>query len=452
VAETVFPVRETLDKIVDKASKEGRIPPASAEHGPGALLPSFSKGTMPLDDHGATIEQRVPPAFETAHVDLPASTETTGAAPSSATPAAKEPGPVVGRAATPTTPAVAAPAAGATEAPAAAAVGAAAAESAAAAVEEMADILFRDPDLDLDIPIKVPKRFEETVKRGYGRRTAMDRSLTFVKEAEPVLKEYIETGAIRDLLPLIQFAKTNEPFAQFVSEAFRRAQAGLPLAEQVRNEAALAHAVAATETAAAPAPPENPFEDPSVAELRQRLAAIDARDREREEAQRRQQTEQQQRQARLQAHNSRMAFAHNDLAGQYPGVFNPALGERDPNFDRAYQYALSAGYFQTYQDPAAAVRFGWYGVQQLDAERAAALQSPAATALAAVDTRMLDAAAREARDSASTVAGGAVATSVMPAPPPKPSTKDAAGKLKPQEVYMSEVLAWERQFGRLKGA
>ena len=38
---------------------------------------------------------------------------------------------------------------------------------------------------------------------------------------------------------------------------------------------------------AAPAPPENPFEDPSVAELRQRLAAIDARDREREEAQRR---------------------------------------------------------------------------------------------------------------------------------------------------------------------
>jgi hypothetical protein len=442
MTQSTFPVREKLDQIAKKAVDDGRIPKDAASAGAAALIPSFSKQTLPLDDNGQAIETRKPPPFADGHVDLPAATETTGAAPSSATPAAAAP------AAPAATPAASAPAAaGTAEAPGAAATGAAAAEAVAAAIEEMAEFNFRDPDLDIDIPIRVPKKYEETVKRGYGRRTDIDRTRTYLKEAEPTLRPLIEDGRLRRIMPILQRATEDEEFARYISAGYDRRIAGLPMVQEAVRE------ITAT-APPAPAAPEfvDPFVDPQLVDLRTRTEANERYLTELRQREERQQQSQRQRDEQVRRNNAAMVAAHQDLARMYPGVYRPELTDKDPAWASTWDYARQSGYFESFSDLRAALIFGGQGWRALEAERAAATQSPAASALAAMDTRLLDAATREARDAASTVSGGSVATSTMPAPPAKPSTTGPDGKLKDHGQYMNEVLAWERAYGRLKGA
>ena len=433
-------VREKLTQIQDKAVADGRIPGDEASRA-AITMPSFSKGTVPLDNNGKAIEERVPPAFETAHVDLPASTETTGAAPSSAAPPAASPA----SAAVATPPAAAA--AGATEAPAAAATGVAAAETVAAAIaDELVDFEFEDPDLGTKFTLKAPKQYVDVAKRGYGRRTTYDKAVSYLKNAEPILKSMIEDGRIQRLMPFLQRAVDDPEFAQAVSDVYQRRVNNQPMLE-----AAVREIQATPPTGTVAAEPPNPFLDPEVAELRARTEANERWiSEQREQTQRSQQT-QAQRDAAQRRNNELLAAGHRDLANAYPGIFRPELGERDPAFVAAMDYARQAEYTTNY-DLRAALVFGGQGWRQIEAERAAATGSTAASALAAVDTRLVEAASREARNAASTVSGGAVATSALAPPPPKPTTKNPDGSLKPQDQYMGEVLAWERTYGRLKGA
>jgi hypothetical protein len=447
MSNTTLPgVREKMTEIAAKAVKDGRIPADTASGGAAGLVPNFSKGTRPLDDNGATIEERQPPAFETAHVDLPASTETTGPAPSSATPPAAAP--VAGSATPAREAAASAPAAvaGTTEAPVAAAAGATAAEAVAEAIaEKMAEFTFHDPDLDMDIPISVPERFAESAKKGYTRRTTYDKSVSYLKNAEPVLREMIEDGRIQRLMPFLQRAIQDPEFAQAVSDVYTRRVAGQPMLEAAVRE------IQAAPPAGAPATEAyvDPFVDPQVAELRTQTAELLAWRRAQEEQQRTTQQTQAQRDEQQRRNNGLLAAGHRDLANAYPGIFKPELGERDPAFIAAMDYARRAEYTNNY-DLRAALVFGGQGWRQIEAERAAATGSTAASALAAVDTRLVEAASREARNAASTVAGGAIATTTAVQPPPLPKTTMPDGSLNVN--YMRDKIAWEQQYGRLKGA
>lgn len=443
------PVREKLEQIQAKAVADGRISAADAGNGAGAALPSFSKGTVPLDDTGKPIigrgtPDRAPGEF-TEGATIPPVTEGSAVTPPGAA------------AVVPPAQAASAPAG---VAPAEAAAGAAAAETAAAALaDEYEDVSIRDLDLDADVSIRVPKQYAGVVKRGYDKRTSYDRKMSFLANAEPVLKELILDGRINALLPVIDAALKNEAFGKYVTDAFRRVERGDPL------EAAVREIQAAPPAAALPQEPQfvDPFVDPRIQTLEDRVAANDRAMTEWRDAQTRAQQTQQQQQEQVRRNTTLMAGAHQDLASAYPGVFDTRLGSEDPAWKAAYKYAQDSGYLQRY-DLRAAIVFGGQGWRQMEADRLQATQSPAAAAIAATETRLLDTATREAAAAARTVSGGAAAQSTMPAPPPKPVPTYAPGQapldpttgkprdIKPREEFMAEMLAWQEQYGRLKQA
>lgn len=418
-------VREKADQIIKEAVDSGRIAPDGTASDTAALTPTFSKGTAALDPNtGRPVVPRAQgeaPPFEAGHVPLP-----TEGGPSAAA------APIV---------------TGTTEAPAAAAAGADAAEAAAQAiVDEYGEFEFEDPDLGTKFTMRAPKQYVEVAKRGYGRRTTYDKAVSYLKNADPVFRAMIEDGRINKLLPLITAAIENEEYGKYVTGGFQRLQNNQPLIEQARAEAAAAGA------AAMGVPAEvDPFIDPEVATLRERTAAIE-REWAEEKASRQQQTQtQQQQQAQAKRNMDLMAGAHQDLAAAYPGVFNTQLGDQDPAWKAAYEYARDAGYLNRY-DLRAAIVFGGQGWRSLEAERIAATGSPAAAALASVDARLLDTARREAAGSAATVSGGSVGGSAPPPIPAKPGTKNPDGTMKDQARYMAEVQAWHQQYGKLKQA
>lgn len=441
-------VRAHADEIIARATADGRLTPDGEAAKAAGLVPVFSKGTAALDPNtGKPIipkdQAKVPEFTEGEKKPLPGEPNAEIVAPAAASPA-----PVATSA-----PAIAPPQAEA---------GAAAAEAAATAIaEEYDEFEFEDPNFDggaVKIPIRVPKRFAASAKRGYDKRTTYDRAVSYLKNADPVLRAMIEDGRINQLLPLIKAAMENDDYGKFVTGGFQRLTQGLPLVEQARIEAAAAGAAAG----AALDESVNPFVDPEMVTLRERTAAIEREWT--EEKERRQQTQQaqQQQQAQVQRNIANMQGAHQDLAAAYPGMFNPQLGDQDPAWKAAYKYAEEAGYLRRY-DLRAAIVFGGQGWRGLEAERLAATASPAAVALGQMDTELANAAAREAAAAARTVAGGAVATAIPAAIPPKPvptyppgqAPLDANGKpvlLKPKDVFMAEMLAWQQQYGRLKEA
>jgi hypothetical protein len=443
-------VRAHADSIIAKAVADGRLTPDGEAAKAAALTPTFSEGTRALDPNTDKPIITAPPAFaEGEKRALPGepnpAIEAPAARPAAVAPAAAE---------------SAAPAV----APTQAAAGAAAAEAAATAAEEYAEFNFRDPDLDIDIPIRVAKKFEETVKRGYGRRTDIDRTRSYLKNAEPELREMIEDGRMQKLLPLLRHALQNEEYGKLVTSAYQRSTQGLPLVEQAAIEAARAGAAAALATPAAPVEPAfvDPFVDPRLTTLEQRLEAQERATAEWNAARERESQTAAQRQAQTQRNIGLMQAAHQDLARAYPGVFRPELGDKDPAWTQAYQYAERSGYLNNY-DLRAAIVFGGQGWRSLEAERIAATASPAATALGQMDAQLVDAATREAAAAARTVSGGAVAQAQPAAIPPKPVPTYAPGTapmgpngkpldIKPREVFMAEILDWETKYGRLKQA
>ena len=434
------PVREKLEQLHNAAVADGRIAPA--QNDTAITLPSFSKGTVALDDHGKPIldkngSGRAPGEF-TEGEKIPPVAEGAIAAPAPAAASA----PAVAPVGTP-----------AAVAPAAAVAGAEAAEAAATAIaEEYEEFEFEDPNFEggaIKIPVRVPKRYAESAKRGYDKRTSYDRKMSYLANAEPVLRDLILDGRINQLLPLIQHALSNEEYGKHVTETFRRSQQGQPLIDAAVREiqaAAPAGAVALPEPAFV-----DPFVDPRIQTLEERLAATERTQQEWRDAQTRTQQTETQRREHIARNTSLMQGAHQDLAASYPGVFRPELGDQDPAWKAAYKYAQDSGYLGRY-DLRAAIVFGGQGWRNLEAERIAAQRSPAAEAIAATESRLLDTATREAAAAARTVSGGAAATSTMPAPPPKPTPTDQQGNLKPREVFMQEMLAWQETYGRLKQA
>lgn len=430
---TLAGVREHADAIIKKAVDDGRIAPDGTASDTAALTPTFSKGTAALDPNtGRPVvpkEQGQAPAFADGKVPLPqdATAPTVVAAPAAAAVVEAQPG---------------------TAAPVVEARADAAEAVAQAIVDEYGDFEFDDPDLGTKFTMRAPKQFLETAKRGYGRRTTYDKAVSYLKNADPVFRAMVEDGRINKLLPLIQRALEDPAYGEYVTSGFTRAQQGLPLIEQARIEAAAAGAAAM----AAPAVEEsNPFVDPEMVTLRQRTEAIE-RDWQAFQAERQQQTQTQtQQREQTQRNITLMTGAHQDLAAAYPGVFSPQLGDQDPAWKAAYEYAKDAGYLNRY-DLRAAIVFGGQGWRSLEAERIAATSSPAAAALATVDARMLDTARREAAGSAATVSGGGVGQAQPVPTPPKPGTKNPDGTMKEQALYMAEVQAWHQQYGKLKGA
>src|SRR5271165_4847158 len=253
--------REHADSVITRLIEAGNIKPDEDAASLAAGIPSFSRGTLPLDPNtGKPIVEK-----HDAEPTLPGFTEGAVAieGDKSAQPVGDKTG-VAGsgksveellaehrqRVQEGQTNGQAAPVQEAVEQPAPQAQGAAAAEAAAEAiVDAFADydeFEFTDPDHDdLKIPIRVTKQYGEIVKRGYGRRSAYDREMSYFKNAE-ALKPLIADGRLNRLMPLIT-AALNDPqgYGEYVYQGFLRAQQGLPLIEQARQQAVVAGTVEA---------------------------------------------------------------------------------------------------------------------------------------------------------------------------------------------------------------
>lgn len=421
-------VQQHAAELQKQLLAEGKMQPEVAVA--PAQVPQFTQGSASVD--GSTPPPAAGADFKETKVALPEATETTGGT---------TPPPVAAA------PAVETPPQAAPQTTAAAASAVAAADSAAAQVQQAIDDLedweFEDPDLNVKIPLKFPKQYSQTVKRAFPRRADYDRLKTRWGEAAPVLEPLIADGRIRQLLPLIQQALADPTYGEYVWNGYQRVQQGLPpMVQQAMQEAARA---AAQAPQAAPTGEEPPLEDPwlnatlaphlqKVSTLEQRLQTYEQReaDRQRQEAEAR---------AQQTAQAQQMMLAHQDLERYYPQNFRTTSGPNDPNWQNALRTAKDYGYIDSYGLRAGIV-FGAQKWMELEAERIAATNSPAAQTLQAIDQRQVELAQRQAADAARVAAGGAPAPSAPPAPMPRPSTKNPDGSLKDKDQYLREVAAW----------
>lgn len=425
-----------------------------------ASVPAFSAGTAALDADGKPIvpkrQATLPEFTEGATVAVP---EADGSAKIAApeAPTSKEAILAAHQArleeATPAPPA---------EAAAAQATGAAVADEAAAGIAadvwaKTVDFDFDDPDHEgMKIPVRVPEQFLPIAKAGYGRRSAYDRAIRYLKDADPTLRPLIEDGRLQQMLPLIKAALDDpQGFGEYVYQGYQRKTQGLPLIEAARVEAA---AAAAPTVAAATALPtqaefarleeENPFFAEQLRPFMQAQAAtnqrletlqqrLDREDAQRTEAQTRQaHSQQQQRQ-----NNQQLSEAHRDLAAMYAGQYNPTAQINDPMFKRAFDYAREAGYHQAYGLKAGTI-FGAQQIAIMEQERLEATGSPAAAALAQVEQRNGALARTEAAAASRTVGGGAPLRATPPPPPQRPTTMNVDGTMKAPAQYRDEMAVW----------
>ena len=460
MAETKAPlptVRQQADALISDLIAKN--PPAAniEEARQAASIPTFSKGTAAIGSDGNAI---VPAA----HAEIPEFTdgqvavqEPTGqpsaaTAPTDASPTSKEAiltahqALVDGKAPKGAAPA-ATPAAPVEGTPAAAAAGAASAEAAAEAIAdafaEFDEFEFTDPDLEVPVPIRVPKKFSETVKRGYGRRAALDRAMNYAKNADPVLRGLIETGQIQQILPLLRRALSDPAYGEYVTQGYQRAQAGLPLIEQAKIEAA---AQAAPPVPAPGYAPEfdpladDPFFAERVRPLMQKIETLEQRYA-REEQERAQQAQRQQQiRAQNQQRDMELRAAHQDIANAYPQHARLDMGPNDPFWGKAVKFANEAGYIDAY-GPRAGVVFGAQMAMQIEAERLAATGSPTADALRAAEAQHGELARREAMAASRAVGGGSATPAPRPAPPAAPNPRNPDGTLKSAAQFLRESQA-----------
>lgn len=428
MAEAALPsVQDHAKQLQADLIAAGKMPPAQVQ------MPDFGSTTAAAPPpHAGTSAAPAAPTFTESAVALPAPTETTGstppAAPPASAPAAPDP---------------------------AAASGAAAAETAAQALAdafgEYEEFEIEDADLDHKIPIRVPKKYAPSVKRGYPRRADYDRAMQRYRDADPVLREYIESGQMRNLLPLIRAARENAQYGEYVYRGFERLQKGLPLVEAAAAEAAAMGAAPVP----APALPENILNDPIFGEVAKPIvSAFESRFNELDqryrslEAQRdgeRQRAEEAQRAAMANA--TQMQSAHQDLERMFPGEYASAMQLSDPNYQRACQYARDAGYIESY-GLRAGIIFAAQQMRTIEQERLAATASPAAAAINSLD-QTAEIARREASRMAASVAGGSPASvATTAAPLVKPTPKHPNGAMKPSDQYLREMQAYIAAGGR----
>jgi hypothetical protein len=435
-------VREHADSLI--ADLMAKRPPAAniEEARQAAAIPAFSSGTTAIGSDGKPVDLKVDvPEFTGAPVAMPDAGDKAellkahqalldAKAGATAAPSAAKP-----------TEAAVAPAAAPAGDVVAATAGQQSAEAAAQEiVDEYDEFEWTDPDLDVPIPIRVPKQFVETVKRGYGRRAALDRAINFAKQADPALRGLIESGQMQQVLPLLQRALTDTAYGEYVTRGYQRAQAGLPLIEQAKAEAE-----AAAAPAQAPAIFDPMVEDPYYAErlqpLVQKIETLEQRYA-REDAQRQEQAQRQQREQALVAQrDAEFRAAHQDIANAYPQNARLDLGPGDPLWNKAVRYAKEAGYIEAY-GPRAGVVFGAQMAMQVEAERLAATGSPAAEALRMAEQQHGELARREAAAASRAVGGGSSTPAPKPAPPAPPNPRTADGKLKPAAQFLRESQSY----------
>lgn len=448
-------VREHADEVIGKMVKDGKIAPDAEAAKLASGLPVFSKGTASLDPN--TGEPIIPgvktPEFTEGRVAIPEEEQSAGAVGDSAAPAPvaeaertaeqiladhktrlAEASPTEGQAAPDESAAVPAQAAGT-----------AAAEVAAQAVvadDEYEDFEFEDPDLEVKIPLRVRKQFADVAKRGYGRRAAYDRAVSYLKGADPVLRQLIEDGRINQILPLIDRAIKDPAYGDYVWGGYDRLNRGLPLVEQAAREAA---------AAGQPQPQaqefnagEYDFTDPFIAEqvrplqtqlqtVTQTLEQIQARERYQQEQYQQQQRLNTERGAQLQA-------AHMDLTRSFPEEYSGDLQRDDALWRQVLQYGRDSGYIDAYGIRAGLV-FAGQQVHLMGQERQAATASPSAAALDSAELQRL--ARKQAGEASRTVGAGAPTQAPPPAPLPKPDPKKADGTMKPAGEYLREVQVWQ---------
>lgn len=109
----------------------------------------------------------------------------------------------------------------------------------AAPTTEIADE-YADLEIETDggrkLKVKALKSDEQEVRNGFARRGIMDRHATYLSEARAILEPMIVSGQLqrvlphlRTLVPYMELAVQDGRFAQVVSEAAQRLQAGKPL-------------------------------------------------------------------------------------------------------------------------------------------------------------------------------------------------------------------------------
>jgi hypothetical protein len=454
--------------VITRLIEGGTIAPDADAAKLASGIPSFSRGTLPLDPNtrkpiGDAATEPGQPTFTEGGVAVEGdkgAQPVGGDAPGGIAGSGKSAEELLAehrqRIAEGTTPGAAPPqAAAATAEPATAATtpaqqqGAAAAEAVAAQIAdawaEYDEFEFEDPDLEVKIPVRVPKQFAATAKRGYGRRAAYDREMSWLKNAE-ALKPLVLDGRLNAVLPLIERALEDPAYGEYVTEGFRRAQQGLPLRERAALEAAAAGAVQAGPQAPAPIPELSEIEatDPFLAEqlrpvlsqfqtLQQRLDAQEAQRQQQEQRQR----EEQQRQAEI---ANQMIQAHRTLAQMYPDKVRLDLGAQDPFWQKASRYAGEAGYTNAW-GIAAGIVFGAQKVAEMEQERVAATASPAAAALT-TNEASLELARRQAAAASRTVGAGSATQAPPPVRPQPPSTKRPDGTMKSPAEFLAEQQAY----------
>jgi hypothetical protein len=264
--------------------------------------------------------------------------------------------------------------------------------------------------------------------------------MSYLKNAEPVLKPMIEDGRINQILPLIKAAIENNDYGNYVAQGYERMQKGLPLIEQARQEAAAA-GTPPPQTAAFDLEAEDPFFAERVRPLMQKYDTLEQKFTAME-AERQQVAQRQQDQQRTNAERGQqMAYAHADLHRMYPEEYTGNLQQDQARWQRVVSYAKDAGYVDAY-GIRAGLLFAGQMIQQIDQERIAATASPAAVAMVQAESKNMELARRQAQEASRTVGGGAQ-TQAAPAPRLNPpSTTNPDGSLKPAAQFVREQQAY----------
>jgi hypothetical protein len=411
-------VQEHAAKVRDELIAAGKIQPDDKSHLGDKALPAFSAGTATLDAKTGkpVVKVTKPGPFADGKVALEGDRSADAVAGDRGNPDPPAP-----------TKADAAPTPTATDLAADAA-----AQAMVDAFADAADFEFEDPDLNVKYPIRVPKAYLESAKRGYGRRAALDRTMSFYKNADPVVRALIEDGRMQQILPLLQRAFDDPEYGEYVYQGYEKRKKGESLLQAAAREAA-----AAAPPALNPGDEEllnDPILGPRFKQMQQLQERLDRFEAERvEQAQAAQRREEQQRQVATQ-----MIAAHHDLATAYPGRYNPGMGPSDPRWQEVVKYANDSGYAQVYGLRAGIV-FAAQAIAQIEQEREAISASPTATTLQQVEARQLALARQEAAAGASAVGTGGRGPDPGPRTYQRPERMRQDGTLKPVEEYMSEV-------------
>jgi hypothetical protein len=460
----------TQKLLADMAAKEASIVPNGEQVTAAAVVPDFSKATAAVNDEGQPIlsGQTVAPTQQEMHpeggriqTESQGDALTRAIAEAKATPEPKaaperdDQGRFVSdqsRTAATTEPEVdpaettaaqileqraqAKPAAPTPETPPAAA--------ATPSLDGYEEVTYEDPDTGDSFVVLAKKDHAARVKQGYVRRSLMHRNNSFMSEAKPVLEPLIQSGQMRELLPLIQLAQQDPEYARFVIEGYNRKVSGLPLVHEATSQSTPQSAPqAAPQVAQANdlgfnlSLEEDPYAASLLSPVLQRLEALDARTRALDEERARAAEAQQRQQALENQARQTIGQMHQELTRAYPGEWTGDVSRDDRLIRQTLDYARNSGMAQMYGMTVPTLMLAY---ATLRSERANATASPAVAAMAEAERAVAQTVAASA---AQTLAPGTSrANTVTPkkAPPPLAPTRDASGRPTPINDFTKAAL------------